>query len=105
MAEESMQTILQVICSKGTSLRDAIVNDEKLEEFGLVTQMKRQPGRPHGWAKILSNEPGRRGALNVEWDAATSILLCRIFNRGAARPNRALGDFSDYLFNRFRRRM
>ena len=100
-----MQTILQVVCSKGTSLRDVIVKDEKLEDFGLVMQKKKQPGRPHGWAKIRSNEPGRQGALNIEWDAATSILVCRIVNRGAGRPNRILGDFVDYLFKRFRRRI
>ncbi len=100
-----MQTILQVVCSKGTSLREAIVNDAKLRQFGLKAQKKLQPGRAHGWAKILSTEPGGQGALNIEWDAATSILLCRIVNRGAGRPNRILGDFVDYLFKRFRRRI
>lgn len=100
-----MQTLVQVVCSKGKSLRDVIVNDGKLEQFGLVTQKKQQPGRRHGWAKIRSSEPDRRGALNIEWDADTSILLCRVVNRGPGRPNRVLGDFVDYLFHRFRRRI
>jgi hypothetical protein len=100
-----MQTLLQVVCSRGTSLRDAIVNDAKLGEFGLVTEKKQQPGRPHGWAKIRSTEPGRQGALNLEWDADTGILLCRIVNRGAGRPNQVLGDFVAYLFQRHRRRI
>jgi hypothetical protein len=100
-----MQTLLQVICSKGTSLRDAIINDKRLGEFGFVTQKKLQPGRPHGWAKLRSNQQGRLGALNIEWDADTSILLCRVVNRGTGRPNCVLGDFVEYLFQRFRRRI
>jgi len=80
-----MQTLVQVVCSKGKSLRDAIVNDAKLSQFGLVTQKKQQPGRRHGWAKIHSSETDRHGALNIEWDADTNILLCRVVNRGAGR--------------------
>ena len=90
-----MQTLVQVVCSKGKSLRDVIVNDSKLQDFGLVTQKKQQPGRRHGWAKIRSTDSDRQGALNIEWDADTSILLCRVVNRGAGRPNRVLGDFVD----------
>ncbi len=100
-----MQTLLQVVCTKGPGLREAIVNDPKLADFGLVTQKKQQPGRRHGWAKILSNEADRRGALNIEWDADTCMLLCRVVNRGAGRPHRVLGDFVDFLFQRFRRRI
>ena len=100
-----MQTLVQVVCSKGKSLRDTIVNDSKLADFGLETKKQRQPGRQHGWAKIRSTEADRQGALNIEWDASTSILLCRVVNRGAGRPNRVLGDFVDYLFHRFRRRI
>ena len=100
-----MQTLVQVICTKGNSLRDSIVRDSKLSEFGLVIQKKQQPGRQHGWAKIHSSYEDRRGALNIEWDADTSILLCRVVNRGAGRPHLILGDFVDYLFHRFRRRI
>ncbi len=37
---------------------------------------KQKPGRQMGWAKIHSTRPDRRGALNVEWDSDTRILLC-----------------------------
>lgn len=43
-----MQTLVQVVCSKGTSLRDSIVNDPQLLQFGLAVHKKQQPGRPHG---------------------------------------------------------
>ncbi len=100
-----MQTLVQVICSKGKSLRDSIVNDPRLEKFGLVIQKKQQPGRKNGWAKLHSTEPGRWGALNIEWDADTSILVCRVVNRGKGRPHRLLGDFVGYLFHCFRTRI
>ena len=100
-----MQTLVQVVCSKGKSLRDVITSDKKLADFGLATHKKHQPGRQHGWAKIRSTEAGRQGALNIEWDGDTSILLCRVVNRGAGRPNRVLGDFVDYLFQYHRRRI
>lgn len=100
-----MQTLVQVVCTKGKSLRDAITNDPKLSNFGLANHKKHQPGRQHGWAKIHSTAAGRRGAMNIEWDADTGILICRVVNRGAGRPNRVLGDFVDYLFKRHRRRI
>src|SRR5688572_19955481 len=93
-----VQTLVQVICSRGSSLRDSIVNDPRLSKYGLVISKKHQPGRQHGWAKVHSVEPDRRGALNIEWDGDTNILLCRVVNRGAGRPNLILGDFVDYLF-------
>ena len=100
-----MQTLVQVICSKGTSLRDAIVNDPKLDGFDLSVQKQQKPGRSHGWAKLKSRLPDRRGALNIEWDGDTSILVCRVVNRGAGRPNIVIGDFVNYLLGRFRRRI
>lgn len=100
-----MQTLVQVVCSRGKSLRDAITNDAKLSDFDLALHKKHQPGRQHGWAKIRSTLPDRRGALNLEWHADTAILLCRVVNRGAGRPHRVLGDFVDYLFQRHRRRI
>jgi hypothetical protein len=100
-----MQTLIQVVCSKGSSLRDAIVNDRRLHKFDLIIQKKQQPGRARGWAKVHSSAEGRQGALNIEWDADTSILLCRVVNRGAGRPHLIIGDFVDYLFTRHRRRI
>jgi hypothetical protein len=101
-----MQTLVQVICSNGTSLRDRIVNDNAgLGKFELVVQRQYQPGRAQGWAKVRSTRPDRTGVLNIEWDADTRMLICRVVNRGKGRPNRILGDFVDYLFDRCRGRI
>ena len=100
-----MQTLVQVVCTRGTSLRDKITKDKKLGDFGLATQKQHQPGRANGWAKVHSREPDRQGALNIQWQGDTSILLCRVVNRGAGRPNRVLGDFVDYLFKRHSKRI
>ena len=100
-----MQTLIQVVCSRGKSLRDVITNDKRLSDFGLETHKKQQPGRRHGWAKIRSSESDRQGALNIEWHGDTNILLCRVVNRGSGRPNRVIGDFVDYLFQCHRRRI
>lgn len=101
-----MQTLVQVVCTKGKSLRDFIVNDEaKLAQFGLEIQRKQQPGRPHGWAKIRSSETDPKGALNIEWDGGTSILSCRVVNKGAGKPGLILGHFVTYLFARCHRRI
>jgi hypothetical protein len=54
---------------------------------------------------VFSGALFHRGALNIEGDADTSILLCRVVNRGAGRPHLILGDFVDYLFHRLRRRI
>ena len=100
-----MQTLVQVICSRGRSLRDSIVNDEQLERFGLRIDKKKRRGRKNGWAKIHSVEPRRQGALNVEWDAGKRILSCRVVNRRGGRPYKILGDFVDYLFDRHHGRL
>jgi len=100
-----MQTIVQVICSKGTSLRDAIVKDSKLSDFLLEVLKEKTPGRPQGWAKIRSSQSDRQGVLNIEWNSDTHILLCRVVNRAAGRPDQILGDFVAYLFHRHRRRI
>lgn len=100
-----MQTLVQVICTRGRSLRDSIVNDAKLHEYRLQVDEKQRPGRAQGWAKLHSTIRNRRGALNLEWDADTAILLCRVVNRGAARPHLILGDFVDYIFHRHRKRI
>jgi len=100
-----MQTLVQVICTKGPSLRDAIVNDPKLEVSGFAVQKKQKPGRAPGWATLHSIEPDRRGALKIEWDAQTRVLLCRVVNRGKGRPHKVVGDFVDYVLAKFRHRI
>jgi len=100
-----MQTLLQVVCTKGKSLRDSIVNDAGLSKDGFQIQKKRKRGRPHGWAKIHSIQVERRGALNLRWASDTNIMECRVVNRGAGRPHLILGDSIDYLFRRHCKRI
>jgi hypothetical protein len=100
-----MQTILQVVCSTGESVREQIVNDVKLTDYCLKVEKEKQPGRSHGWAKVLSTRPGGRGALNMVWDANTGTLLCRVVNRGRGRPSLIVADFVEYLLTHFRRRI
>ena len=100
-----MQTVIQVVCTRGVSVRDAIVKDPQLERFGLVVSKQHQPGRSHGWAKLRSLRRDRRGAINLEWYAATRILLCRVVNRGSGKPGLIGGDFLEYLLERRRSRI
>jgi hypothetical protein len=101
-----MQAIVQVICSKGPSLRESIVNDEKrLNCFGLEVTGKLKPTRQKGWAKLHSTRPDRWGALNIEWDSDTRILLCRVINRRKGSPELVIGDFVAYLLRHYRRRI
>jgi hypothetical protein len=48
---------------------------------------------------------GRRGSINIQWNAATKVLSSRVVNRGAGKPNLIIGDFVDYLLQRHRRRI
>jgi hypothetical protein len=98
-----MQTVVQVVCTRGPSLREAIVKDRRIQRHDLEVAWQKQPGRRHGWAKIHST--GNRGAMNVAWDANTNILVCRVVTKGGNRPNRIIGDFVDYLLGRFKRRI
>src|SRR4051794_1797195 len=96
-----MQVLVQVVCSRGRSLRQAIVRDRKLEDYGLTVSEHKRQGRPHGWAKVHSTSNGRHGALNIEWDSDTNVLLCRVVTRRGGTPNLIIGDFIDYLMRRF----
>ena len=101
----AMQTLVQVVCTRGPSLREAIAKHRRIDKFNLQVTLQKSPGRKHGGAKIHSTEPDRRGALNLEWDANTNILICRVITRGRNRPNLLIGDFVDYLLGRFKRRI
>jgi hypothetical protein len=100
-----MQVLVQVVCTRGPSMRDAVARHPKLEDhFLMVTEQKRQ-GRSHGWTKVHSTEPGRHGAINLQWDADTSVLVSRVVTRGRGKPNLIIGDFVDFLLRRFRSRI
>ncbi|MBI4194417.1 MAG: hypothetical protein HY526_04995 [Betaproteobacteria bacterium] len=100
-----MQTVIQVVCKTGRSMRDAVANDPTLEENGLKIVKERKHGRSPGWTKVKSAMSDRRGTVNVQWNASTSILMCRIVNRGAGKPNLLVGDFVDYLLARHKKRV
>ena len=100
-----MQTIVQVMCTGGKSMRLDIVSDPQLKnhEFEIIREKKL--GRSPGWLKVLSYADGRRGSLNIQWHGATKILTCRIINRGSGKPNLIIGDFVDYLLTRHHKRI
>jgi hypothetical protein len=99
-----MQVVVQVVCTPGPSLRKLIVGGKLLDEYGLSVSEQKRQGRSNGWAKVHSTEPNRFGALNIEWDSRTSILLCRVVTR-REKPHRIVGDFADYLIRRFPKRI
>lgn len=96
-----MQILVQALCSKGTSLREAIAGDRRLDRHGLQVTRQMQPGRAPGWLKLHATDPTRaRGALNVEWDAQSAVLSARVITRGSRKPSRIVGDFINYLLDR-----
>lgn len=100
-----MQTVVQVVCSRGRSLRDVIANDGRLSRHQLEVVQEKKPGRSPGWTKVRTTEGERSGSMNIQWDSATSILTCRVVNRGAGRPNLIVANFVEYLLSRQRRRI
>ena len=101
-----MQTIVQVICTPGGSLRDAIGADERIGDFQLQVTKQQTAGRSPGWSKLHStSEPPRPGAINIEWNASAAMLTCRIVTRGARRPSPIVGDLINYLAARFTARV
>jgi hypothetical protein len=93
-----MQILIQVLCTKGRSIRQAIADDPRIDRYGLQVTKEAQPGRAPGWLKLHAEE--MRGALNVEWDAQSSVLSARVVTRGSRRPSRIVGAFVNYLLQR-----
>ncbi len=100
-----MQTVIQIVCKRGVSLRESIANDKKLADDHFQVKEIRRPGRNPGWTKIVSTWPDRQGSINIEWIDSTNMLICRVINKGAGTPNLIVGDFVDYLLRRHRRRL
>ncbi|HSW38739.1 MAG TPA: hypothetical protein VLL97_04535 [Acidobacteriota bacterium] len=96
-----MQMLVQVVCQRGPSMRDAIARNSKLEDHCLKVTEQRRHGRSRGWTKVRSTEAGRHGAINLEWDADTNILISRVVTRGRGKANLIIGDFVDFLLSRF----
>jgi len=100
-----MQTIVQAICTPGRSVRDAIARHRRIGAHGLVVSRQKSPVRPHGWTKLHSSRPDVRGAINVEWNADTHILLARVITRGNGDPSAIVADFVEFLMARLGRRI
>jgi hypothetical protein len=100
-----VQTLVQVICTPGLSVRDAIANDPKLDAHAFEILLERKAGRAPGWTKLRSRAEGRHGSINIQWSAATKVLSCRVVNKGSGKPNLIIGDFVVYLLQRHRRRV
>jgi hypothetical protein len=94
-----MQILIQVLCTKGRSIRQAIADDPRLDRFALQVTKEAQPGRAPGWLKLHATDE-TRGALNVEWDAQSSVLSARVVTRGSRRPSPIVGYFVNYLLQR-----
>ena len=100
-----MQILIQTICTKGRSLREAIASDARIGRHDLEVVQQKRAGRQRGWAKLKSTLPDRHGAINLEWDANTNVLISRVVTRGKGRPNLIVGDYIDYLLARHARRI
>ena len=94
-----MQILIQVLCSKGPSIRQAIADDPRIDRFTLQVTKEAQPGRAPGWLKLHAIDE-TRGALNIEWDAQSSVLSARVVTRGSRRPSPIVGYFVNYLLQR-----
>lgn len=99
-----MQTLIQVICGKGSSLRDKISKDTRLAKVGLVVSETRRMDRRGGWTKIHIESNDGYGAINIQWIPSSSMLLCRVVTRGGD-PGEITGRFVWYLVSRFRGRI
>ena len=97
-----MQTLIQVFSVGTTSLRDIIVNDAKLEEFGLYVATQKKQGRQNGWAKL--HKEGAHGAINIQWHSASQMLICRVVTRGG-KPHSIAGSFVEFLLARLHRKI
>jgi len=101
-----MQTVIEVITSGHGSLRSKIMDDLQLEgKFKFERQWHKQPGRPHGWAKIRSARKDVRGVINLEWHARSGTLICRVVTKFGNKPSSIIGDFVDYLLARHQSRI
>ena len=83
-------------------MRDAIINDKRLKDFDLIPSEHKRQTRPQGWAKLHLD--GGHGAINVQWHAASQMLICRVVTRGG-EPHTITGAFTSYLLARFSKKI
>ena len=51
-----MQILIQALCTKGPSMRQAIADDSRLDRYKLQVTKEAQPGRAPGWLKLHGEE-------------------------------------------------
>ena len=100
-----MQSVIQVTCYRGGSLRERLANDGYLAKYHLAVSRQKTSGRNPGWAKVRSTARGVHGAINLEWDPATKTLMARVVTKHKTTPDRITGDFIAYLIRRQRTRI
>jgi hypothetical protein len=100
-----MQLLIQVVCTRGKSLRESIAKHPKIAEHGLVVSQQLNPDRSPGWTKLHSTLAYRDGAINIQWNAHAGLLIARIVTRGKGDPGLIAGDFIGFLLRRFKRRI
>lgn len=100
-----MQLLIQVVCTRGTSLRESIAKHPKITDHGLVVSQQQRPDRSPGWTKLHSSLPHRDGAINVQWNAHAGLLIARVVTRGKGDPGLIAGDFIGFVLRRFKRRV
>jgi hypothetical protein len=100
-----MQILVQTICSKGSSVRVAILKDKALSDYGLQVSQQKRNIRSNGWAKLHSADRSRHGAINISWEANSQVLLARVVTRGEGDPSSIIGDFVGYLLARHKSRI
>lgn len=100
-----MQIVVTVHCTKGRSVRDAIVRIllSSRPEPLVVSETERKDRNP-GWTKIHSANR-ERGAVNIRWAASSHSLECRVVTKGGKKTSPILGDFITYLMNNHRTRI
>jgi hypothetical protein len=94
-----MQIQLQAHCRRSVSLRKAITDDlTRREHEVLRVEAKKNIDRKPGWAKLSGhNVPG---AINIEWDPKSHMLIARAITRMGNRPHELLAVFLEYLIER-----
>lgn len=99
-----MQTLIQVFCSGKGSLRETIANDAKIENFNLTVSKIKSNNKTGGWSKIHSTI-GEYGAINIEWDANTNMLSCRVITKQGGNPSEIISHFTNYLLSKHKKRI
>jgi len=100
-----MQTVIQVLCTGGVSLRQTIADDQEgLEQFQLKLGRQRIANGHPGWTEVRGRG-NTWAALKISWDMPTTTLTCRVASRRLARPHPIASKFVDFLLYRYSERI